>query len=501
MSSIRFERVSFSFHDAAPVLTAADVELGAGFTGLVGANGAGKTTLLRLVAGELAPDAGRVSVRPERARAVLCPQEVGDPGAGVARFAEAWQAGERAARRLGGTLGLDPAGLARWATLSPGERKRWQLAAALHAEPDVLLLDEPTNHLDAGGKRELLEALRTFPGAGLVVSHDRAFLEALTVRTLHLEHGGLRLLEQTYGEAREVWEGEARGARERRAAAQEEARRAARKLADARRERESAERAKSGARRDPKDRDARTLGAKTRRDWAEARLARDVSVRRGQAERAREAVPDAPEAAEVGRSVFVGWERPARARVLGLDGEDLVAGGRVLARDVRVWLGREERVRLCGPNGAGKTTLLTALLRRAAEGAVPEERILYLPQELPPGAGAALLGEVRALRPQVRGRVLSLVAALGTDPARLLASASPSPGEARKLALALGLGRHAWALALDEPTNHLDLPTVERLEAALAAYPGALLVVTHDEAFAARVTTAAWRLEGGRLLR
>jgi len=99
--------------------------------------------------------------------------------------------------------------------------------------------------------------------------------------------------------------------------------------------------------------------------------------------------------------------------------------------------------------------------------------------------------------------VLSVVAALGSDPARLLAAgaaARPSPGEARKLALALGLGRHAWALVLDEPTNHLDLPAIERLEAALGAYPGALLVVTHDDRLAAAVTRTTWRIASGELV-
>jgi ATPase subunit of ABC transporter with duplicated ATPase domains len=170
----------------------------------------------------------------------------------------------------------------------------------------------------------------------------------------------------------------------------------------------------------------------------------------------------------------------------------------VLVEGAALRLGREDRVRLAGPNGAGKTTLLEALLARAT---LPRERLLFLPQELAPGAGEALLAEVRALAPEPRGRVLSVVAALGSDPARLLApgAGAPSPGEARKLALALGLGRHAWALVLDEPTNHLDLPAIERLEAALAAYPGALLLVTHDDRLAAAVTRTAWRIASGRV--
>jgi ATPase subunit of ABC transporter with duplicated ATPase domains len=95
--------------------------------------------------------------------------------------------------------------------------------------------------------------------------------------------------------------------------------------------------------------------------------------------------------------------------------------------------------------------------------------------------------------------VLSVVAALGVDPDDLLVSARPSPGEARKLAIALGLGVGAWLMVLDEPTNHLDLPAVERIEVALEGYPGALVVVTHDETFAARTTTTVWALQSGEL--
>ena len=134
-----------------------------------------------------------------------------------------------------------------------------------------------------------------------------------------------------------------------------------------------------------------------------------------------------------------------------------------------------------------------------AASQLPPERLLHVPQDIDAAASARLLADVRALGPVERGRALSLVAALGVDPDRLLASRAPSPGEARKLAVGLGLGRRVWALVLDEPENHLDLPSIERLEAALAAYPGALVVVSHDTVLASRLTTERWLLSGGRV--
>jgi ATPase subunit of ABC transporter with duplicated ATPase domains len=160
------------------------------------------------------------------------------------------------------------------------------------------------------------------------------------------------------------------------------------------------------------------------------------------------------------------------------------AGGHTVKRD--------DRIRITGPNGAGKTTLIRALLANAQSNVL--ENVLHLPQEQTAEDVASLTRAVALLDAESRGRVLSLFASLGSDPERIARRAGGdttlSPGEARKLALAFGLGRHAWALVLDEPTNHLDLPTIERLERALEAYPGCVVLVTHDDAFAEACTTS-----------
>src|SRR5262249_47506622 len=110
------------------------------------------------------------------------------------------------AGELRGRLALDPNELERWRTLSPGERKRWQIAAALAREPDVLLLDEPTNHLDLDARKRLLSALRRFAGLAVIVSHDRAVLDALTTSTLRIHQRSVTLWPGRFSEAKPLWE-------------------------------------------------------------------------------------------------------------------------------------------------------------------------------------------------------------------------------------------------------------------------------------------------------
>jgi len=493
MPSIRALGASFAFRDSVPLFEDADFTLPAGWTGLVGPNGAGKTTLLEILAGLRAPTGGHLRTDPDRALVHLCAQRVDEPDEAVHALAWAWE-GE--AVRLRDELRLDPEAIARWPSLSPGERKRWQVAGALAQAPDVLLLDEPTNHLDADARALLVQALRRFRGVGVVVSHDRALLEELATRTLWLEAGTLALYDAGYAAARALREAAYTQQIEQLSRAQQTQRDLERRLARARHEQQQAVANRSTRKRmrNKHDSDARTLGADFLAAKAEKRLGRGVTVVRREVARAAQAVDAVELRKELGRSVFLDWAPAPKSPIVALDADAVPAGDRPLLHDVHVAVARTDRVHVAGPNGAGKSTLLRALLDAAH---LPDGKLLYLPQELSPAEGRATLAEITALPPDERGRVLSLVAALGLDPDRLLASSDPSPGEARKLRLALGMARHAWILVLDEPTNHLDLPAIERLEAALAAWPGALVLVTHDTALASRCTTVRWEVGGG----
>jgi ATPase subunit of ABC transporter with duplicated ATPase domains len=486
--SIHLRGVSFSHSVAVPVLRGLDLDLEVGWTGVVGPNGAGKSTLLALVTGTLRPDEGTVHVTCD-VPPVLVPQRVDTPTRHVLDLAVDWSGD---AARLRSQLDLDPDEVQRWGTLSPGERTRWTVGAALGARPDVLLLDEPTNHLDREARERLVDALTAFDGVGVVISHDRVLLDRLTtstVRVLGVE--GVEHRRGSYGEAVVHWRAEREAAvrAERRARAEED--RLRRLRGDVRRDRQAAEQGAAARlrRAGHRDTDAREAGRKDAAASAERSLAKRVAAVDSRLSRAAATSHRTAQAPTVG-PLTVRGSVARRRTVASLRAPALTAGADVVLRHVDVAVDRDDRIRVTGRNGAGKSTLLRALVAAAPS-------VGSLDQAASAADAATVLARTRALAPTHRGRVLGALAVLGVDPERLLATDAPSPGETRKLRLAwLLVGEHDL-LVLDEPTTHLDLPAVERLQEALDGYEGALVLVTHDDPLAEAVTTTTWRVADG----
>jgi ATP-binding cassette, subfamily F, member 3 len=398
----------------------------------------------------------------------------------------AWDYPRRLAEVTAG-LGLDAGLLERpLAELSGGQATRLALAGVLLSPANLLLLDEPGNNLDLASLRYLATWIRGSPAAVLLVSHDRELIDATVTSVLEIEEHTGRLRRYgggyTFYAERKREESEAQG---RRYAEQEERRR----------QLEGAVRAVAGR--------ASRFQAMSQNDFyrgKSARVARQARAQRTRIERELSRVPEPEPPAQPRLTVPAGAFR--EGLLVRAAGVGLRYGAAEVLRDVQVQVRHGDRLAVIGPNGSGKSTLLRVLVGELAPtaGVVerrPGLRVGWLPQ-VPEAAaaGASLLdyalrrfdGPAEELRP-VLGKVLF------ADPAGVRAS-DVSPGELRRVECAALFAGAPDLAVLDEPTNHLDLPSIEMLETALEEYGGALVVVSHDERFLARVRpTATLELE------
>ncbi len=489
---LQIHNLSFAYEgSASPILENLSCTLASGWTALVGANGCGKSTLLKLLCGELPPTAGHASTG-HFTRVV--PQLAEQPPADFELLLESY---DRRALRLIEQLAIGYDWPYRWQSLSCGEQKRAQIATALYAAPDLLAVDEPTNHLDAQSRAYIADALASYRGIGLLVSHDRSLLAALEHRTLLFQWGAVSY--HSCG-----WEEALTGVRGAQQAAEAKALTIQREMKKLEREEKKRREAASSSKKRlskkglaPGDRagkakiDAARL---TSKDSVDSRIANRLSSRREHLATQAEGTSFRKEyTSAVSFQEQQGYQRPVVAALAA--GEVPLDALRTLQWPA-LQVASGEKVALCGANGAGKSTLVKRLM---AEGVPHSEQVLYIPQELTSGEATMLLDEVRGLPKAEQGALFKVVKRFGSDPVALLASCAPSPGEVRKLLIARALQRPLQLIVLDEPTNHLDLLTITALEAALRAFPGALLCVSHDEQFVAALCTRRWQIAEGEV--
>lgn len=484
---ITLSGVGYTYPSATePILSNVSATFPQGWSGLLGDNGCGKTTLAKIICGALEPDAGTIT---RGLFALMCAQEAAEPPDGLSDFALDYG---REARELRRIFRIEDDMAWRYDGLSCGEQKKLQVAATLWQRPDVLVLDEPTNHIDHEAREQLTCALRRFDGIGILVSHDRELLDALAERCISFEAGGLTVRPGGYTAASRQAELERTTmARERKTAKDSLARLAAEK--DARAHEAARAKARMSKRHlDPKDHSAKgkiDLARVSGQDGARGKLSTQMDARLAAA---RERVANARVEKRYDGDLWLDARPSPRKTLARIESAEISCGDGRLAIP-RLFVGNTDHIGVKGPNGAGKTTLLEHV-RALIDPDIP---VLDIPQELDATQQAEVLGRAAALSDAERGAALSIVAQLNSRPDRILEGGRTSPGEMRKLMLALGMLDRPELIIMDEPTNHLDLHSTEALERALAAYPGALLLVSHDHTFLHACTDRTWEVDGG----
>ncbi|HJX49516.1 MAG TPA: ABC-F family ATP-binding cassette domain-containing protein [Gaiellaceae bacterium] len=491
---------------------------------LSGPNGAGKTTLLRILAGETEKHGGELAFekgtrialhdqRPPVERDITLREYVLSGARDLVRLEEELTELEQAMARgvhdqatmnrySTAQARLEHAGGYGWRdhatsvvrglgfadesldrplrTFSGGELTRASLARALGGDPDLLLLDEPTNHLDVASLEWLERELQSLDAAVILVAHDRWFLEAVTTATMEVVAGRGTFFPGP-------WHAWRREKAARALHAQKETQRIA---GDIERLERFVERFRA------------------KKDKAKQAQAKVTQIQRLESER-KHAANEVALLSRRTRTLGFEFLKPARSgrTVLEVEGLDLRIGERELLRGATFALERGEHVALVGPNGSGKTTLLETVLgrREAAKGKIQLGHgvvpAYFSQQEAELDMRGSVLQCVQTMTNLARPDAMSLLGRFlfsGWDevekPVAVL-----SGGERRRLALAVTVASGANFLVLDEPTNHLDLESREALEAALDAFPGTVLLVSHDRALLDGIAERTLAIEDGEL--
>jgi len=447
---------------------------------IVGANGSGKTTLLKLISKELLPSDGIIR---GNSLVYYCSQSTEFLPDGFEEFIFTYN---KKTFKLKEILDIDDSWFYCWDKLSHGERKRAQIATALFLEPDILLLDEPTNHLDIKTKELVCNALKSFRGIGLLVSHNRELLDRLCTNTLFLKNGYITLFKTNYSYAMVEYEKDRDFLYKLQQNQTKELKRTEQSIEYQKQKVAQSNKRFSKKNLSKKDSDTRNkinLAKLTGKDKNDGQLLKSLQSKKEYLN---------SKSIKLDKSYTLGItidsNKSKNLFPIFIHSDILKLSDTKSLSFQNFTINQNDKIGIIGDNGSGKSSFIDYFLHKIEK----KEKVLYIPQEITKKETQEFFKYINNLDKNQKGAIYTIVIKLASDSKKLLQSQTPSSGEIRKLLIANGLLQKPSLIILDEPTNHMDLDSIIALQEALIEYNSALIVISHDRVFLDSIVNNIW---------
>ncbi len=463
-----------------PIFSGITLDIEEGWSAITGVNGSGKSTLLKLISKELKSEKGMIIGND---LVVYCAQSTEVAPIELEEFMYTYT---KEAFQIRDLLRIEDSWLGVWDILSHGERKRLQLAVALSIPSDVLMVDEPTNHLDQESQAIVIDALKSYKGIGILVSHDRALLDALSQQTIMIKYGEVLKYRTTFSLAQEAY-AQTLSHKKKTLDEQEHEFKKLGKTIQAQREQVSLAKKrfskKNVGRFDSAQKEKINGAILTGKDKKDGKNLQTTMTKQRQLGEKMGTINK-----EYATGISFEGKISKHNFPIAVEKSCIPLFETTKLCFPRLSIDVGEKVGISGENGVGKSSFIRYFINKVNF----QHECLYIPQEITEEEAKQLFKNVDEMSSEEKGELFTLIQRLGSDAKALLYSTVPSPGEIRKLLIAQGLLKHPSLIILDEPTNHMDLDSIESLESALKEYTGALVFITHDQTFLQNLSTKSW---------
>lgn len=484
MQQLKIKNLHFKYKNSTiPIFENLNLEFEKGWSCIVGANGSGKSTLLKLISKDIKSESGTIQGND---LVHYCIQSTQYPPRNFENFMLTFN---KKSFKIRDMLYIKDSWLYNWDNLSHGERKRVQLAVALFDEPDILLVDEPTNHLDSKSKYTLLNALKSFKGIGILVSHDRELLDSLSQSTIILKNNDTISLKTSFSNAMNQYQKNIEFLKKTQNQQNIELKELKKSIQSQQEKVSQSKKRFSKKGLDKNDSDGKNkinLARLTGKDKNDGQIITKLQSKQKQL-LSNTIITD--KVYKLGIEVYATKSKDIFPIVIEKNILKLSETKRLSYQTLTIH--EHDKIGIIGENGSGKSSFLNNILLSNDL----KDEYLYIPQEITEQQSKIFFEEVNSLSNDIKGDIYTIVRKLSSDPIKLLDSLLPSPGEIRKLMIAKGLLETPSLIILDEPTNHMDLDSIISLELAFKEYNGTMIIISHDKTFLDAVVTNIWEFK------